>query len=136
MTKSAGTTKKTKTPKTVDRDATAKTAKTTKTATKIGKPLVIVELPRTPGHHFGTTRHVQSIAVGDILYVGSRHFLSHLQVLSLTTGEQHSEIVTSAISFWHEGREHTKGEIVVLRTERNTQLAVAGSGYQKPRTDW
>ena len=86
-----------------------------------------VELPRVPGHHFGLASPVGALQTGDVIYVGSRHKLSILEVLTIeevASPARRVEIRTAAVSAWVDGVEYVDGEELVLHAAPESRVAV------------
>jgi hypothetical protein len=109
--------------------AAAKKASTPRRAA--GKVLsgVEIKLPSSPMHHYGSPRDVSLLQEGDVLYVGTRHNLSRLRVLSVATIDTKGaastvRITATAISLFHGDKEYVDDEQVALVGPIHTRVAV------------
>lgn len=117
-------TKNTKTPNRASNEDTAR-PRTRKGAVLATDP---VTLPRVPEHHYGNQRHVGALQAGDIVYIGTQHKLSTVEIAAIrpskTMPGRELELHVLAIDLHHDGERYEKREQLVLIADVNARIAV------------
>ena len=118
-----------KTPAKVIAKNSTKKATTPKRAASKVLAGIELKLPSSPTHHYGSQRNAITLTKGDIIYMGDRHNLSRLRVLSVedinTKGATPTvRIIATALSLFLNGVEYVNGEQVVLVGPPHSRVAV------------
>lgn len=89
-------------------------------------PIAPIELPRVPSHGYGRHRSVYELRPGDLVYIGSRHNLSTLEIAEVRPMESSRSLTLTALAveFVHDGVLYTGNEQVTFVVEANSRIGV------------